>query len=252
MLKTASEILSESFQLYKRHWREFIPYIAVLFLPTLLLSILGALSLYLSIFFPASDGVTSILIVALFSASLVTTIWASIALIRAARAATLGQPLNWKENLKASNHVILPFIWVSILTSLIVLGGTILFIIPGIIFAVWYNFAVYAVALENARGMNALSISKSLVVGRWWSIAGRLAIIGVVSAVLVLLPNAFLMEVVKQIPIADFLQEALGSLLGSFISMAVMPISTAASVILFYSAKENPVARETPTAPPSV
>jgi len=54
---------------------------------------------------------------------------------------------------------------------LIILGGTLLFIIPGIIFSLWFMFAPYRVILsENKeKTKEVFSYSKKLVIGRWWA-----------------------------------------------------------------------------------
>ncbi len=252
MLKTVPELVSESFQLYKKNWRNYLPYMLAIFLPTLILSIIGTISLYLSILLPASSLASNIIIIMIFAASLVTTLLASIALIRALNANLTDQTLDWKENFKISNHLILPVIWVSFIAGLIILGGSILFVIPGIIFSVWYGFVTYPAILENARGMEALRISKSLVVGRWWQITFRLIGIGFVLFLISLLPDLLLTIVVEKIPMAKFLQETLTALLSSLINTTIIPFSTATSLILYYSAKANPVGSEIPLTPPKI
>lgn len=252
MLKTAPEIVSESFQLYKKNWHNFLPYMLVIFLPTLVLSVIGTISLYLSAYIPASNLITNIIIIIIYAASLVLTIWATIALIRALSAGLSEQPLDWKENFKASDHLILPLIIVSIITGLIVLGGSLLFVIPGIIFSIWYSFASFPVIFDGVKGMEALRTSKSLVVGRWWKIALRIIAIGFIFALISMALNLLVTFIANQIPMAEFLKSTLSSLLSSLISTVLVPLSTAASLILYYSAKANPVGSELPLTPPKI
>ncbi len=252
MLKSASEIISESFQLYVKNWRNFVPYMLVIFLPTLILSLVGVFSSYLEVFVPATGLISSTIIIVLYAASFVITIWATIALIRSLNASLSDQTLEWKENFKVSNHLILPVIITSIMVGLIVLGGSLLFVIPGIIFSIWYSFATYPVILDNIKGLEALGISKSLVVGRWAQIAWRIIVIGFIFALISILLSSLTNFVVGLIPMVNFLKSALSSLLGSLVSTILVPLSTAGSLILYYSAKANPVGAELPPVPPKI
>lgn len=250
MLKTGLEVVSESARLYAKYWRQYIPYLLVVFLPTFILSITGTVSLYLSLYSPLSDLISNILIVILFAASIVITIWGSIALIRALGAGLQAQTLPWRENFKTSNHLILPVILTSLMVGLIVLGGGVLFVIPGLIFSIWYTFATYPVIFEGKKGLEALGISKSLVVGRWWQILGRIIIIGLVFSVVSFIANFLIGQLIDQIPIADFLQSTIDSLFEALIGTILIPLSAGASIILYNSAKENPVSSDTPVSPP--
>jgi hypothetical protein len=72
-----------------------------------------------------------------------------------------------------------PVLLVVILSSLITTAGFLLFIIPGVIFSVWFTFVTQVVVLENKGTMEALSQSRAYVRGRWWAIFGRLFLLGV-------------------------------------------------------------------------
>ena len=227
MLKSAPEIISESFHLYTKHWRNFVPYMLVIFLPTLTLSLIGIFSSYLEVFIPASGLISNIIIIIIYAASFVITVWATIALIRALSASLAEQTLDWKENFKVSNHLMLPTILTSIIAGLIVLGGSILFVIPGIIFTVWYSFANYPVIFDGAKSMEALRISKSLVVGRWVQITWRIIAIGFIFALISIVLSSLTTFVADKIPMADFLKSTLSSLLSSLVSTILVPLFAA-------------------------
>jgi len=57
------------------------------------------------------------------------------------------------------------FIWVIIVVSLTVWGGTLLFLVPGIIFMVWAFAAQFIIFAEDERGMGALLKSRAYVKG---------------------------------------------------------------------------------------
>lgn len=61
-----------------------------------------------------------------------------------------------------------------ILAFLIIVGGTLLLLIPGLVFWVWYGFVQQETILHKQRGWNALASSHDLVRGRFWPVAWRL------------------------------------------------------------------------------
>lgn len=251
MLKPGLQIVSESWHLYKKDWRQYIPYLLAIFVPTLILSILGTVSTYLQLYSPASALVSSIVILVIFAASIVLTLWAGIGLVKAIAASLAGQTTAWKDNFSSSNHLIWPAFYTSLLTSLIVLLGGLLLIIPGIIFAIWYSFTYYAVILDNVRGMEALRVSKAAVKGQWWSVLWRWLVIAAILGLLGLAINILVIAVTSLFPVAGFLKATLASLLTSLVGAALTPLSVAASVILYLNVKQNPVPT-TPTTPPQV
>jgi len=56
----------------------------------------------------------------------------------------------------------------SALEILAIIGGLILLVVPGLIFAIWFTFTISVVVAENLSGSAALSRSKQLVKGRFW------------------------------------------------------------------------------------
>jgi hypothetical protein len=65
---------------------------------------------------------------------------------------------------------------VNFLTTLAVIGGFILLIIPGIIFAVWFSLASYIVIDQQVDAVEAMKRSKALVRGRIWEMMGVFAL----------------------------------------------------------------------------
>ena len=63
------------------------------------------------------------------------------------------------------------FLWLNILSALLVWGGFVFFIVPGFIVLVMICFGQYAFVLEERRGMDALLRSRELVHGRFWQIS---------------------------------------------------------------------------------
>lgn len=74
-----------------------------------------------------------------------------------------------KTNLREAYQVAIKFFWpslgVAVLRALIVIGGLILLIVPGIIWAVRYSFATQVVVLEGKKGWDAMARSKEMTKG---------------------------------------------------------------------------------------
>jgi len=66
-----------------------------------------------------------------------------------------------------------PIVAISIIYTALAVIGFILLIIPGIIFMVYYCFAIYAVIFEGHRFEGSFGRSRELVKGYWWAIFGR-------------------------------------------------------------------------------
>lgn len=81
-----------------------------------------------------------------------------------------------RESLLIGAHKLISFIWISLLAGVIVFGGTLLLIIPGLIFSLWYLFASTHLIVDGTRGYAALKASRALVVGRWWAVLWRVAV----------------------------------------------------------------------------
>jgi len=82
-----------------------------------------------------------------------------------------------KEAIKTGWKMVLPLLSVYIWSILIVGGGILFFIIPGILFVVWFSLSPFALFCENMRGRRALLRSKYLIKGYWWNVFGRLSVL---------------------------------------------------------------------------
>ncbi|MDB5178572.1 MAG: hypothetical protein JWN01_515 [Patescibacteria group bacterium] len=66
-----------------------------------------------------------------------------------------------------------------LLAGLIILGGFLLLIVPGVIFTAWYSFVGYVVVDEGLTGRAALRRSKELAAHRFWDVWGALSLPGI-------------------------------------------------------------------------
>ena len=72
--------------------------------------------------------------------------------------------------------VIIQLFGTGLLQALAISGGSLLLIIPGIIFLVNYIFASHVVVLENTAYVRAMRRSRDLVRGNWWRVFGVVAL----------------------------------------------------------------------------
>jgi hypothetical protein len=90
----------------------------------------------------------------------------------------------------------LPYFWkiffVAILSTLAMLGGAFLFIIPAIFVSLWLLFAQVAVVFDNKTGMSALLYSKQLTTGRlgklFWYFAVLMLVVMLISFTIGMIP----------------------------------------------------------------
>ena len=228
--------------MYLQNWRRLVMYMVFLFLPTLVMSILGILGLYLNSLIPASALASNIIIVVVLVVSLLFSLRATIALTRAIQQILGGQATGgWKSVFNSTSRLLWPFIYTSILVGLLIFGGTLLFIIPGIIFTVWFAFAVYAVILDDTRGVTALKLSKRLVVGRWWTMALLIFAPNIIFVIV-----SVILRLAIALPLSLLISSELGSdlmrnVISSLSSSIIAPLTIFALALLYQSAKENPV-----------
>lgn len=102
------------------------------------------------------------------TAYIILTVWISAAGLIQAKSIMQSQTFSIKELLSQGWKIIGKLLVTGLLSGLAVMGGLILLIIPGIIFAYWFAFTNQIVAVENLSGTAALSRSKQLVIGRFW------------------------------------------------------------------------------------
>lgn len=219
-LPGAIELLKESWALFAVN---FMTYVGIVLLPMLLWGGLAAvvvgglfgLSLFSVLF--SNMGVIGYLAVALgvivaVFAILVLQFWGRVALLSAVRDSTSG-PVTIIDAFKRSWSMVGAYVWVAFLVSFVVMGGFLLFIIPGIIFMVWFSLATYVVVNENIRGMDALMRAKEYARGKWFPIFLRLVFIGIVILAATYIPAYFITA--TGIPyLGEILQLLLGVVVG--------------------------------------
>ncbi len=190
------DTLQETWVIYKSRFKTFA---MVMLLPMVLIIIMamvggigagilgvvsGSVSMASGIMMVGILAVIFIVIIMIFY------IWAQAALVVAIQ--NSGENMGVKESYRKAKRFILPFFLTGILMGLIIMGGFFFFIIPGIIFSVWFMFATYIIVIEDKKYMGAMLASREYVRGRWWGILGRLLFMTLLYLIVSLLLNVVL------------------------------------------------------------
>lgn len=152
-----------------------------------------------------------------------------------ANAATLST-LTTKEDhfdtasaIKSGIKKLLPLAWVGGLSALLIAGGTLLLVVPGILFGIWFSFASIILVDEDVRGMAALVKSREYIRGYAWQVAGNFLVLG-------------LLVYVANIAISLIGALSQSSLFSSLLKLALSilstPFSLAFTYVLFLNVKD--------------
>jgi len=247
MLLSISELTQKSYRAYLATLRHFAPFLLVLAGVFFIQYISGLIGVYLDGYSTLSAIVVdSILLLILLGVAFIS-FWTTLAILKTAHDIYKNLPLtNLKLTYVATAKYIIPTALISILVSIIIFFGSILFLIPGLIFLVWYYFANYAIIFEDQKGLVTLKTSKNLIVGRWFQMAFRMLIPKIVFGIFVgilLWLFSFLMNIIFG---AGTVQELVKEIFSSLISILTMTLFIWTDVILYFNAKENPVVILTP------
>lgn len=154
---------------------------------------------------------------------------------------------------KAALRSFFPYFWVSILSGLVMIGGTLLAIIPGFIVSVFISTAIYVVLFENIRGMGALLQSYAYVRGRflpvlWRMFFGVLLVAGLLAVPIVLFGTVgagFLAPLIVGIALAvRDLQSVVELVLSMPIFFVLVPLIVTYFYRLYRNLKETSVGPE--------
>lgn len=221
-LPSATALLGQAWTIYKQRLTIFA---GIMVIPMIMMLIMSGLSVFLSdtervksffTFFPSEftgAGFWLLIIVTIlfFLALLIGNLWGQMALLYAIRDSSEG--IGIKESYRRGWHKIASYLWISILAAFITLGGFLLLIVPGIIFAIWFSLAMFVLVSEDLKGMNALLRSKEYVKGHWGGVWWRLIFISGLNIVIYIIP-AIILGLIK-IPFGEQISQfVVGLLLG--------------------------------------
>lgn len=126
---------------------------------------------------------------------------------------------------KDSKNLFWPYIGLSLLTAILIILWTFLFIIPGIIYSVFYVFAIYVFFCEGKKGMDAIRRSKNLVSGHFWPVFGRILFLLLVTIIFVS---------IIALPLSPLPKESAAYTIWNFIMQIINIIVAPVYIIFFY------------------
>jgi hypothetical protein len=161
----ATAVVREAWELYKAHWRTFVPLALIVYV------ILGAISWLLG----AVLGWLGVLIAAL--ASIVGTFWLQGALVEAVQDVRDGrQDLSLTEMFARVRPRLPAIIPAGIIAGIAILIGLILVIVPGLFLLTIWSLIIPVIVLEGRSAGESFGRSRELVRGNGWSVFGVIAI----------------------------------------------------------------------------
>lgn len=164
---SAGELLNQSFALYKKNFKLLAGYAAWLLLPYV--------GIILFSLIPSTNPLLEALIIISNLAQGLIGLWLVIFIPQIIREAVLDKKTASAVDLTKKVWLLLPsVVFVAFLETVVILGGLILLLVPGIIFWVWFAWSQMAAILDDKKGLNALSFSRELVRGKFWPVFWRL------------------------------------------------------------------------------
>lgn len=234
-LPRAFEILSQAWKIYEQ---QKVTFWGIMIIPSLVLFIANALVSGIAPdlmvrSFSSPDGaktshfnfVSLILGFIIF----VIQIWSQVALIYAVK--DNQEKIGTIEAYNRSINKIIPYLWINILTGIAIFIGFILFVIPGIIFGVWFSLAPFILIVEDLRGRQALSKSREYVRGYFGSVFWRFLFIFILIIICVFV-----------VSLIFYFLKVLKTSFGNWIVIAVnnllfLPLATAYGFLIYESLK---------------
>ncbi|MEA2064852.1 MAG: hypothetical protein U9O66_00965 [Patescibacteria group bacterium] len=133
-----------------------------------------------------------------------------------------------KEAFKEAMNYFWSYVVIGAITAIFVILWSLLFIIPGIIFAVYYSFSKYTLIFEGYKSMSALKRSKELIKNYWWAVVGRQLFVCLILVLFVLflsIPELF----AEKGSIANIISQIFSNL----IYLLISPIVLIYSVLIY-------------------
>ena len=239
------DLLKNSFEMYKKRWKRLLllavlPYLSLLPFALLVgIFIAGGMYFYSSQNFIALGVLAFIgVILALFYLTITFSV-SSLAMIYEIANSTKSLPI--KELLRKGWSIVWSYWVLSLLSSLLIFGGILLFIVPGIIFSIWFAFAMYILVIEGTKGMDALVKSREYVRGNWWGVFGRIALVSIIVWIVVWVFTLFFQGSEN---------EGIGGIVQFVISILLTPFTVIYTYLMYESLKKNKpeVASSTPSS----
>jgi hypothetical protein len=148
--------------------------------------------------------------------------------------AYLGRPHEIRESFDYAfaRHRLLSLLWIGVISTVMIVVGLILLIIPGVYLFVAVSLAVPVLMLEGLRGMGAISRSMSLVSGRWWQTFGRL-VVGLIMYIVAVFIIGAIAGAISHATTNVTLYEVIQGVVGALISILLAPFFAALINVIY-------------------
>ncbi len=237
-----NEILSISYNLFTKKFRDIMTIYGMLLLPVYVLTEIFSpfIEKYFKNFKDTPEISTFIIIMVcafclfILIASCVTAI-AQNACVKLFDESFFGREVDWKSSIKLSLVRFWPVALTSFILLLLILPATCFLIIPGIILATYTILSTICTVLKNVSGMSAIKESIKLVSGKAW-LAFRLILIFFCMQLIISFTGKFIAELMpKQGLLADL--PSIISLIFGIIS-SFLSLYNATTFYIFYINRE--------------
>lgn len=229
------DLIKESWFIYKKNLLKFIEVFVYGLIGAIpMFGVLLASGIYVGYLSgKVSMAVNIILGLIAFVAFVISLYFAVIYSIQAKVASVLLLKNNFtpaKDNFNSAKPYINKYLGASFLILVLVIAWGFVFIIPALIFAIYYGFATYITVLEDKRPFSAVERSYDLVRGYFWPVFGRLALISVAGLILYSLISA---------PMSQMADDGTPSMLYSIFVNVIWAILAPYFVVYFYKIYES-------------
>jgi hypothetical protein len=165
MLTSPFLLLSNSLRVYKENFWTYLGYSAWLLLPMAAFLALDAVRYF---------WLEQILAIVITIIQILISLWVVVCLLKLTYGILTEKTVS-SQTLSRDSVSRVPFLLATaLLQSVIVLGGILLFVVPGFVFWVWYAFAQLSSVLDGSRPVESLTISREMVRGRFFPVLTRL------------------------------------------------------------------------------
>ncbi|GMQ96234.1 MAG: hypothetical protein BMS9Abin14_763 [Gammaproteobacteria bacterium] len=232
---------------FKLYFVSFKQVLALTILAALSVSVpVVALVLAIPIFYtnePTAGNATIVAFVIGFVSIMILYMWFYLAVLCRIGGVAYAQSLSIGACMSTALRRIVPVVLATILFSLAVLGGFLLFIVPGLILWVSLIFYSLCIVLEGDGILESLRHSHRLVWGDWWRTSVIGTVVFVVYYVIYLaiqvpfvVVNQMLFD--SELGAAPGLGQAMFSMTGDIIAMVItLPLMTSVMVAVFHDLK---------------
>lgn len=163
-----SPLLRASWEQYKNNWKSFTKvYLLGMLYGSALMGI-AALGYLIYTFLPAPKSVFIFIGGALLIYLMLNLLvnWISLSVASVVMGTTQeSAPMSARDIFESNRKLVIPYFLVNLLSTLIVFGGYIALVIPGILFSFWFTVSLYTFYIDGARGVSALILSRDYIKG---------------------------------------------------------------------------------------